>query len=162
MEEYWVAKLPKGYWNEHADDWVKPVHATMLSSIANTKEQAEDWFKQRIDKPFVVVSLKINYHVADYAQHEEKDLTEISKTDAKDLKELTFESIEEYVFSTEEKLLLRDLLRAAREDAIKGFDRTLYRINKYEFRNSVIESALKLKGFEVEIYEDELYLSWRD
>ncbi|MDE9903718.1 hypothetical protein O0H36_02300 [Staphylococcus pseudintermedius] len=74
---------------------------------------------------------------------------------------MTIESLE-YVMSLEEKLLMKDLLTAAREDAMKGFDYTIYRVNKYGFRNSVIESVLKLKGFEVEIYEDELYLSWRD
>ncbi|WP_100040136.1 hypothetical protein [Staphylococcus pseudintermedius] len=161
MEDYWVAKLPKGYWNEHADDWVKPVHATMLSSIIMTKEQAEDWFKRRIDKPFVVAPLKINYHIGNYEVHEEKDLVEILKIDAKDLKELTIESLED-VMSLEEKLLMKDLLTAAREDTMKGFDYTIHRVNKYEFRGSVIESMLKLKGFDVEIYEGELYLFWRD
>ncbi|EKI4464052.1 hypothetical protein PCV68_001031 [Staphylococcus pseudintermedius] len=161
MEEYWIAKLPKGYWSEHVDDWVKPVHATMLSSITMTKEQAEDWFKRRIDKPFVVAPLKINYHIGNYGVHEEKGLVEIPKIDAKDLKELTIESLED-VTSVEEKLLLKDLLITAREDAIKGFDYTFHRANKDGLRNSVIESVLKLKGFEVEIYEDELYLSWRN
>ncbi|HCA7835773.1 TPA: hypothetical protein K8096_002278 [Staphylococcus pseudintermedius] len=161
MEEYWVAKLPKGYWNEHTEDWVKPVHATMLSSDTMTKEQAEDWFKRRIDKPFVVVSLKINYHVGNYIVCEENDLVEIPKIDAKDLKELTIKSLED-VMSLEEKLLLKDLLIATREDAMKGFDYTIHRVNKHGFRNSVIESMLKLKGFEVEIYEGELYLFWRD
>ncbi|EHT7970100.1 hypothetical protein JL890_02145 [Staphylococcus pseudintermedius] len=161
MEEYWVAKLPKGYWNKHTEDWVTPVHATMLSSDTMTKKQAESWFKQRIDKPFVVVSLKINYYVGNYTAREEKDLVEIPKIDAKDLKELTIEGLKD-VMSLEEKLLLKDLLTAAGEDAMKGFDYTIHRINKHGFRNSVIESALMLKGFEVEIYEDELYLFWRD
>ncbi|MBC8715908.1 hypothetical protein FXW04_11990 [Staphylococcus pseudintermedius] len=65
-------KTSKGYWNEHTEGWVKPVHATMLSSDTMTKEQAEDWFKQCIDKPFVVFSLKINYYVGNYTACEEK------------------------------------------------------------------------------------------
>ncbi|WQC55446.1 hypothetical protein U0486_11375 [Staphylococcus pseudintermedius] len=161
MEEYWVAKLPKGYWNEHTEGWVKPVHATMLSSDTMTKEQAEDWFKQRIDKPFVAFSLKINYYVGNYTACEEKDLVKIPKIDAKDLKELTIESLED-VMSLEEKILLKGLLTAAREEAMKGFDYTIHRVNKNGFRNSFIESALMLKGFEVEIYEGEIYLFWRD
>ncbi|MBC8715907.1 hypothetical protein FXW04_11985 [Staphylococcus pseudintermedius] len=74
---------------------------------------------------------------------------------------MTIESLED-VMSLEEKILLKGLLTAAREEAMKGFDYTIHRVNKNGFRNSFIESALMLKGFEVEIYEGEIYLFWRD